>query len=118
MTMTQRACSRARLSTSNPQPTQRWTLSAGPGEIEPRPVMKLRTELRWRRERIYYSSQMRRSGDVEGSLEPIAKDLGNTVAPVLAVYESTFKDACVMEWTLEGGDDGELTARLQLIALG
>jgi hypothetical protein len=42
------------------------------------------------------------SGDREGPLvEPIAKDLGTAVAAVLALYESTFRDACVMEWTLE-----------------
>ena len=57
------------------------------------------------------------SGDVEGPLEPIAKDLGNAVAPVLAVYESTFRDACVMEWTLEEATM-ELTSRLQVINLG
>jgi hypothetical protein len=57
------------------------------------------------------------SGDVEGPLEPIAKDLGEAVAPVLAVYESTFRDACVMEWTLEE-TRLELTARLQLINIG
>jgi hypothetical protein len=56
------------------------------------------------------------SGEVEGPLEPIAKDLGNAVAPVLAVYESTFRDACVMEWTLEEATM-ELTARLQVINL-
>jgi hypothetical protein len=57
------------------------------------------------------------SGDAEGPLEPIAKDLGNAVAPVLAIYETTFRDACVMEWTLEE-TTMELSARLQLISLG
>jgi hypothetical protein len=56
-------------------------------------------------------------GDAEGPLEPIAKDLGTAVAPVLAIYENTFRDACVMEWTLEE-TTMELTARLQLVSLG
>jgi hypothetical protein len=56
-------------------------------------------------------------GDAEGPLEPIAKDLGTAVAPVLAIYESTFRDACVMEWTLEE-TTMEMTARLQLVSLG
>ena len=55
--------------------------------------------------------------DAEGPLEPIAKDLGTAVAPVLAIYETTFRDACVMEWTLEE-TTMELTARLQLVSLG
>ena len=57
------------------------------------------------------------SGDAEGPLEPIAKDLGAALAAVLAVYESTFRDACVMEWTLEE-TTMELTARLQSISIG
>src|SRR3954471_1871845 len=40
-------------------------------------------------------------GRVEGPLEPIEKDLGAAVAVVWAVYESTFRDACVMEWSLQ-----------------
>jgi hypothetical protein len=56
-------------------------------------------------------------GDAEGPLEPIAKDLGTAVAAVLAIYESTFRDACVMEWTLEE-TTMEMTARLQLVSLG
>jgi hypothetical protein len=56
------------------------------------------------------------SGDVKGPLEPIAKDLRSAVALVLAVYETTFRHACVMEWTLEE-TAMELTARLQLVNL-
>jgi hypothetical protein len=37
-------------------------------------------------------------------IEPVEKDLGAAVAVVWAVYESTFRDACVMEWTLEQTD--------------
>ena len=39
------------------------------------------------------------------------------VAAVLTVYETTFKDACVMDWTQEQ-TTMELTARLQVISLG
>jgi hypothetical protein len=35
------------------------------------------------------------SGDPEGPLEPIVKDLGTAIAAALAVYEATFRDACV-----------------------
>jgi hypothetical protein len=35
----------------------------------------------------------------------------------LALYESTFRDACVMEWTLEQATM-ELTARLQVGSIG
>jgi hypothetical protein len=57
------------------------------------------------------------SSDAEGPLDPIAKDLGTAVAAVVAVYESTFRDACVLEWTLEE-TTMELIARLQLVSLG
>ena len=56
-------------------------------------------------------------GDTEGPLEPIAKNLGKAVTPALAIYENTFRDACVMEWTLEE-TTMELTARLQPVSLG
>ena len=46
-------------------------------------------------------------------LEPIAKDL-NTAIAVLAVYEATFGDACVMDWT-QGEAMTDLAARLQVI---
>ena len=49
-----------------------------------------------------------RSGDRRGL---------NAAAPVLAVYESTFRDAGVMEWTLDE-TTMELIARLQLVGLG
>ena len=39
------------------------------------------------------------------------KDLGTAIAPALAIYENTFRDACVMEWTLEE-TTMELIARL------
>jgi hypothetical protein len=57
------------------------------------------------------------SGDPEGPLEPIVKDLGTAVLAVLAVYEATFRDACVMEWTLEEVTM-ELAARLQAGSFG
>src|SRR3954453_8032943 len=40
-------------------------------------------------------------GRAEGPLEPIERDLGAAVAVVWAAYESTFRDACVMEWSLQ-----------------
>jgi hypothetical protein len=57
------------------------------------------------------------SGDPEGPLEPIVKDLGTAIAVVLAVYEATFRDACVMEWILEEARM-ELAARLQVVSIG
>ena len=39
------------------------------------------------------------------------------VAAVWALYQSTFKNACVMGWTQEQATM-ELTARLQVISLG
>ena len=57
------------------------------------------------------------SGDAEGPFEPIVKDLGTTVAAVLALYECTFRDACVMEWTYEE-TTMELTARLRVVNIG
>jgi hypothetical protein len=57
------------------------------------------------------------SGHAEGPLEPIAKDLGAAVSAVLSVYESTFRDACVMDWTQDEARM-EVAARLQVINLG
>jgi len=56
-------------------------------------------------------------GELPGPFEAIERDLGPAVAAVWALYESTFKDACVMDWTLDEATM-ELTARLQLIDLG
>ena len=56
-------------------------------------------------------------GELPGPFEPIERDLGPAVAAVWALYESTFKDACVMDWTLTE-TTMELTARLQVISLG
>ena len=53
----------------------------------------------------------------EGPLEPIVKDVGPAVAAVLAAYEATFKDACVMDWTQDEATM-ELAARLQVVSLG
>jgi AcrR family transcriptional regulator len=53
---------------------------------------------------------------LESPLSPIERDLG-AIAVVWALYESTFKDACVMDWTQEEATM-ELTARLQVISLG
>jgi len=54
---------------------------------------------------------------VRGPFEPIERDLGPAVAAVWALYESTFKDACGMDWMLEEATT-ELSARLQVISLG
>ena len=56
-------------------------------------------------------------GRVEGPLEPIEKDLDAAVGVVWAVYESTFRDACVMEWTL-AETTSELNRRLMTVTLG
>jgi len=56
-------------------------------------------------------------GELPGPFEPIERDLGPAVAVVWALYESTFKDVCVMGWTQEQATM-ELTARLQVISLG
>jgi len=54
---------------------------------------------------------------LEGPLEPIEKDLGAAVAVVWAVYESTFRDACVMGWTL-AETISEVADRLKVVTLG
>jgi hypothetical protein len=56
-------------------------------------------------------------GELPGPFEPIERDLGSAVAAVWALYESTFRDACVMDWTQEEATM-ELGARLQVISLG
>jgi hypothetical protein len=56
-------------------------------------------------------------GKLPGPFEPIERDLGPAIAAVWALYESTFKDACVMEWTQDQATM-ELTGRLQVISLG
>jgi hypothetical protein len=56
-------------------------------------------------------------GELPGPFKPIERDLGPAVAAVWALYESTFKDACVMDWTREQATM-ELAARLQVISLG
>jgi len=56
-------------------------------------------------------------GKLPGPFEPIERDLGPAVAAVRAVYENTFRDACVMDWTQEQATM-ELAARLQVINLG
>jgi len=48
---------------------------------------------------------------------PIERDLGPAVSAVWALYEATFKDACVMDWTLQEATM-EIAARLQVISLG
>jgi hypothetical protein len=52
----------------------------------------------------------------EAPLEPILRDLGAAVAAVMAIYESTFRDACVMDWTLDQVTK-ELSGRLKVIRL-
>ena len=56
-------------------------------------------------------------GDLAAPFAPIELDVGQAIAAVWALYESTFKDACVMDWTQEQATL-ELTARLQVISLG
>lgn len=56
-------------------------------------------------------------GQLPGPFEPIERDLGPAIAVVWALYEGTFKDACVMDWTREQATL-ELAARLQVISLG
>ena len=56
-------------------------------------------------------------GELPGPFEPIERDLSSAVAAVWALYESTFRDACVMDWTQEEATM-ELGARLQVISLG
>ena len=56
-------------------------------------------------------------GELPGPFEPIERDLGPAIAVVWALYESTFKDACVMDWTQDEATM-ELTARLQVVSLG
>lgn len=56
-------------------------------------------------------------GRLPGPLEPIERDLGSAIAAVWALYESTFRDACVMDWTEEEATM-ELAARLAVINLG
>jgi hypothetical protein len=56
-------------------------------------------------------------GEPESPLSPIERDLGPAIAAVSALYEATFPDACVMEWTLDEATM-ELTEWLQAISLG
>lgn len=56
-------------------------------------------------------------GKLPGPFEPIERDLGPAIAAVWALYESTFRDACVMDWTREQATT-ELTTRMQVISLG
>jgi AcrR family transcriptional regulator len=56
-------------------------------------------------------------GELQSPLSPIERDLGPAIAAVWALYESTFSDACVMDWTQEQATM-ELTARLQVVSLG
>jgi hypothetical protein len=50
-------------------------------------------------------------GELPGPFEPIQRDLGLAIAAVWALYESTFRDACVMDCTQEEATMG-LTARM------
>ena len=56
-------------------------------------------------------------GDLAAPFAPIELDVGQAIAAVWALYESTFKDACVMDWTPEQATM-ELSARLQMVRLG
>jgi hypothetical protein len=56
-------------------------------------------------------------GELESPLSPIERDVGPAIAAVWAVYHSTFKDACVMNW-MQDEATMELAARLQVISLG
>jgi len=55
-------------------------------------------------------------GELPRPFEPIEHDLGSAAAAVRALYESTFRDACVIDWMLDE-TTMELTARLQVIGL-
>jgi len=55
--------------------------------------------------------------ELPAPFQPIERDLGAAIAAVWALYEGTFKDACVMDWTLDEATM-ELAARLQVISLG
>jgi hypothetical protein len=41
-----------------------------------------------------------RWGDLPSPFAPIEKGAGGATAAVTALYEDTFREACVMEWTL------------------
>ena len=56
-------------------------------------------------------------GRLPGPFEPIERDLGPAIAVVWGVCESSFRDACVTEWTL-AQPALERAARLQVISLG
>jgi AcrR family transcriptional regulator len=77
----------------------------------------------WRRACIaqswYWSREQQAAlmGELPGPFAPIERDLGLAVAAVWALYEGTFRYACVMEWTQEQAAM-ELAARLQVIRLG
>jgi hypothetical protein len=53
---------------------------------------------------------------LESPLSPIERDLGPAIPAAWALYGSTFRDACVMDWTQEQATM-ELAARLE-ISLG
>ena len=55
-------------------------------------------------------------GKLPGPLGPIEHDLGPAIAAVWALYEGTFKDACVLDWKQEEATS-ELIARLESISL-
>jgi hypothetical protein len=54
--------------------------------------------------------------DLPSPFRPVEKDAGGAIAAVMALYEATFRDACVMEWTLEQASM-ELHDRLRTIGL-
>ena len=54
--------------------------------------------------------------DIPSPFRPIERDAGGAIAAVIALYEATFRDACVMEWTLEQAHM-ELNDRLRTIGL-
>src|SRR5262249_5548063 len=55
--------------------------------------------------------------NLPGPFEPIQRDVGPAVAAVWALYVSTFRDACVMDWT-QAQATMELAARLEVVSLG
>jgi len=67
----------------------------------------------------YWTPEQRadRLRELPGPFEPIERDLGSAIVAVSALCESTFGDACVMDWTLEEATM-ELAARLRLVGLG
>jgi hypothetical protein len=64
----------------------------------------------------YWTRDQQRAlwGDLPSPFAPIEKDAGGAIRAVMALYEDTFREACVMDWTLEQ-TGMELNDRLRAI---